>query len=90
MFINSKFQEKNMKDMIFSIKTQLYCQEILYELYMIIPIQIIQWRYGPIIPVFIYKLQDLISEWIERSLFDENSEYKETIEKTNRRHKYEK
>lgn len=42
MFINSKFQEKNMKDMIFSIKTQLYCQEILYELYMIIPIQIIQ------------------------------------------------
>ena len=42
MFINSKFQEKNMKDMIFSIETQLYYQEILYELYMIIPIQIIQ------------------------------------------------
>lgn len=42
MFINSKFQEKNMKDMIFSTETQLYYQEILYELYMIIPIQIIQ------------------------------------------------
>ena len=42
MFINSRFQEKNMKETIFTIVIQLYQQEILCELCMIIPIQIIQ------------------------------------------------